>query len=92
MWALDNLALMLEEQMSQEYESQWFPRRELQVDLMLTYARLAKLTETSAPQRSESYLSKAMRCASIAFPNETISKSRLFEMIQRVDEKPKTMN
>lgn len=84
-WALEQLADRLNEQLEQEYESRWFPREVVKMDLMLAYARLAKLLETQDPQCSQEYVQKALQIGSKRCEDEIISEQKLFEFLARVD-------
>ncbi len=84
-WALDQLAGRLDEQLRQDYESQWFPHETLKIDLMFTYARLAKTIGTQDVQRSQEYVRQAIEIGSERYKDEPFTEERLFQLLARVD-------
>ena len=86
-WALTQSASVITEQLEKDYESHIYPKDSLRVSLMLTYARLAKLTETENPSQSQNYIHKANEFRPERFKGEPLTKERLYELLGQLDNK-----
>ncbi len=86
-WALRHSAAALVEQLRKDYESKVYPKDHLKTYLFLTYARLAKLTETVDSSQSQNYIQKANEFCPERFKGEPLTKERLYELLGQLDAK-----
>ena len=86
-WALRQSAATLVEQLGKDYESKVYPKDHLKTYLLLTYARLAKLTETVDSFQSQNYIQKANEFCPERFKGEPLTKERLYELLGQLDAK-----
>ena len=86
-WALRQSAAALEDQLGKDYESIVYPKDHLKTYLLLTYARLAKLTETVDSSQSQNYIHKANEFCPEQFKGVPLAKERCYELHFQLDAK-----
>ena len=82
MWALENLADILEKNLVVAKRD----KDVIQKDLLLTYARLAIVSQTSKDlKKYQENLSKALALSKQLYPGELETKEELFRFVTKVD-------
>ncbi|MDD2239209.1 MAG: hypothetical protein PHI93_00930 [Kiritimatiellae bacterium] len=85
-WALKQSADALKEQLEKDYISPVFTKEYLTINLMINYARLAKLTEDQDTELSNEYINRAVHLVPKRYSEQPMSKGELFDLINKLDD------
>jgi len=88
-WALERMIEHLEAQKQDSFRDYWTSPDLIDMDIMLSYGRLAKVTQTSDPDYSSGCLARAVEIGRMRYTNETFTAATIFEIIDRLDAKRK---
>jgi hypothetical protein len=88
-WALERMIEHLEAQKNDSFHDYGTPREAIDTDIMLSYGRLAKVTQSSDPTYSEACLARAVEIGKRRYTNEALTEMKILEIVDRLDAKRK---
>jgi hypothetical protein len=84
-WALKQSAATLKALLEPGYESRFYPRNHIEMYLMITYAKLALLTEAEDVSLSQEYIDQAFEFCPLHLKSTLQTKEQLFNYISPLD-------
>lgn len=84
-WALQQAISQMEAQLALDVENPWLKHQQLQCDIMLAHARIARKYEALHDGRSEDHVRMALEFSRKAYPTESIDRDGLFKFLKAVD-------